>query len=86
MKRCVFDDPELPVVLTASMGDHAQGPLMSELGPILPDTFAARIKRVGIVNAMDDENFAAAVKPAGRKKLIIAGVTNDVCTCFRRSA
>jgi len=73
---------KLPVVLTSSMEDHAQGPLMSALGPILPDAFAARIKRVGIVNAVDDENFAAAVKSTGRNKLIIAGVTNDVCTVF----
>ena len=72
----------LPVVLTSSMEDHAQGPLISELGQILPDAFAARIKRVGIVNAMDDESFAAAVNATGRKKLIIAGVTNDVCTVF----
>src|SRR6185369_13855867 len=69
---------KLPVVLTSSMEDHAQGLLISALGPILPDAFAARIKRVGIVNAVDDENFAAAVKSTGRNKLIIAGVTNDV--------
>lgn len=31
---------------------------------------------------MDDEHFAAAVKAIGRKKLIIAGVTNDVCTVY----
>ena len=55
---------------------------MSELEAILPVEFAARIKRVGIVNAMEDENFAAAVRATGRKKLIIAGVTNDVCTVF----
>jgi nicotinamidase-related amidase len=73
---------KLPVVLTSSMEDHAQGPLLSELAKILPVAFAARIKRVGIVNAMDDENFAAAVKATGRNKLIIAGVTNDVCTVF----
>jgi nicotinamidase-related amidase len=73
---------KLPVVLTSSMEDHAQGPLLSELGQILPDAFTARIKRVGIVNAMDDESFAAAVKATGRKKLIIAGVTNDGCTVF----
>jgi nicotinamidase-related amidase len=73
---------KLPVVLTSSMEDQAQGPLLSELGHTLPDAFAARIKRVGIVNAMDDENFAAAVKAIGRNKLIIAGVTNDVCTVF----
>jgi nicotinamidase-related amidase len=73
---------KLPVVLTSSMEDHAQGPLLSELDQILPDAFAARIKRVGIVNAMDDESFAAAVKATGRNKLMIAGVTNDVCTVF----
>lgn len=72
----------LPVVLTSSMEEFAQGALMSELGEILPEAFAARIKRAGIVNAMEDEDFAAAVRATGRKKLIIAGVTNDVCTVF----
>jgi nicotinamidase-related amidase len=73
---------KLPVVLTSSMEEYAQGPLLAELETILPDEFAARIKRVGIVNAMDDENFAAAVKATRRKKLIVAGVTNDVCTVY----
>jgi nicotinamidase-related amidase len=73
---------KLPVVLTSSMEEYAQGPLLSELEPILPAEFSARIKRFGIVNAMDDEHFAAAVKATGRKKLIIAGVTNDVCTVY----
>jgi nicotinamidase-related amidase len=73
---------KLPVVLTSSMEEHAQGPLLSELKSILPAEFSGRIKRAGIVNAMDDEHFAAAVKATGRKKLIIAGVTNDVCTVY----
>ena len=73
---------KLPVVLTSSMEEHAQGPLLSELEHILPAEFASRIQRLGIVNAMDDEHFAAAVKATGRKKLIIAGVTNDVCTVY----
>ena len=73
---------KLPVVLTSSMEEYAQGPLLSELETILPAEFAARVKRLGIVNAMDDENFAGAVKATGRKKLIIAGVTNDVCTVY----
>jgi len=73
---------KLPVVLTSSMEEHAQGPLLSELEQILPVEFASRIQRLGIVNAMDDEHFAAAVKATGRKKLIIAGVTNDVCTVY----
>ncbi|QUY50157.1 isochorismatase family protein [Serratia plymuthica] len=73
---------ELPVILTSSMEDHAQGPLLPELQALLPSAFDARIKRLGIVNAMEDENFAAAVLATGRKKLIIAGVTNDVCTVY----
>ena len=73
---------KLPTVLTSSMEEHAQGPLLSELETILPKEFAGRIKRLGIVNAMDDANFAKAVEATGRKKLIIAGVTNDVCTVY----
>lgn len=73
---------KMPVVLTSSMEEHAQGPLMIELEAIIPVEFAARVKRLGLVNAMDDENFAAEVKATGRKKIIVAGVTNDVCTVY----
>lgn len=73
---------KLPTVLTSSMEDHPQGPLMSELEAILPDEFRNRIKRAGIVNAMDEPAFAAAVTGTGRKVMIVAGVTNDVCTVF----
>ncbi len=72
----------MPIVLTSSMEDFIQGPLLSEFQEICPDAFASRIKRMGIVNAMEDEAFAAAVKATGRKKLVVAGVTNDVCTVF----
>jgi nicotinamidase-related amidase len=73
---------KMPTVLTSSMEEAAQGPLLGELADILPAEFAARIRRAGIVNAMDDEAFAAAVKATGRKKLVLAGVTNDVCTVY----
>ena len=71
---------KIPTVLTSSMEDHAQGPLLAELEEILPAEFAARVQRTGIVDAMEDENFANAVKATGRKKFVVAGVTNDVCT------
>lgn len=72
----------MPVILTSSMEEHVQGPLMSELQVILPEAFAARIKRVGVVDAMDDDNFASAVLATGRKNLIMAGITTDVCVVF----
>src|ERR1700681_1788825 len=61
----------LPTVLTASMEDRIQGPLVPELAEILPEAFAARIKRPGIVNAMHHEGFNKAVKATGRKKLFV---------------
>ncbi len=73
---------KIPTVLTSSMEEYAQGPLLSELQASLPQAFEQRVKRMGIVNAMDDANFAAAVKATGRKQVIVAGVTNDVCTVY----
>ena len=73
---------KLPVVLTASMEDHVQGPLMPELEQTLPEAFAQRIKRPGIVNAMHHEGFNKAVKATGRKKLFVAGVTTEICVVF----
>ncbi|MGW0943325.1 isochorismatase family protein [Streptomyces sp. NPDC002623] len=73
---------DMPLVLTSSMEEYAQGPLLAELAEIAPKEFAARVQRQGVVNAFDDKNFAAAVKATGRTNLIIAGVTNDVCTVF----
>jgi nicotinamidase-related amidase len=72
----------IPVILTSSQEQNIQGPLLPELEQILPDEFAARVKRAGIVNAWNDPNFVAAVKKTGRKNLIMAGVTTDVCLVF----
>lgn len=72
----------LPVILTSSQEENVQGPLMPELQTILPDEFAARVKRAGIVNAWNDVNFKQAVAATGRRNLIMAGVTTDVCLVY----
>jgi nicotinamidase-related amidase len=72
----------MPVILTSSMEEQVQGPLMPEVQVILPEAFAVRIKRLGVVDAMDDENFAAAVRNTGRQNLIMAGITTDVCVVY----
>ena len=69
----------LPVILTTSNPDGANGPLFPELTQALPDTEI--IDRV-IINAWDDPKFKQAVEQTGRKKLIMAGVTADVCLTF----
>jgi nicotinamidase-related amidase len=73
---------KLPVVLTSSQEKNLQGPLMPELEKILPEAFAARVKRAGIVNAWNDPNFKTAVEATGRRNLIMAGVTTDVCLVY----
>lgn len=72
----------MPVVLTSSQEDQVQGPLIPELKQLLPDAFEKRIKRAGIVNAWNDPAFRKAVEATGKKNLIMAGVTTDVCLIF----
>jgi nicotinamidase-related amidase len=72
----------IPVVITSSQEDHAQGPILPKIAEILPAEHAARVKRPGVVNAWAYPAFRDAVLATGRKKLIMAGVTTDVCLIF----
>ncbi|MEA5461875.1 isochorismatase family protein [Arcicella sp. LKC2W] len=72
----------IPVVFTSSQEYAAQGPLMPEFENILPEAFAARIKREGIVNCWEHTAFRDAVLATGKKNLIMAGVTTDVCLVY----
>ena len=72
----------MPVVITSSQEDQAQGPILPEIAAILPEAHAARIKRPGVVNAWEYADFHDAVLATGRKHLIMAGVTTDVCLIF----
>jgi nicotinamidase-related amidase len=72
----------LPVVITSSQEDRAQGPVLPEIAEILPEAHAARVQRPGVVNAWAYPDFRKAVLATGRKNLIMAGVTTDVCLIF----
>ena len=72
----------MPVVITSSQEDHAQGLIHPEIARILPEAYAARVKRPGVVNAWAHAGFRQAVQATGRKNLIMAGVTTDVCLIF----
>ena len=43
---------------------------------------APLIDRPGIISAWDDPKFVSAIEKTGRKNLIMAGVTIDVCLAF----
>lgn len=71
---------KLPTIITTSAADGPNGPLLGKVTEILPD--APVIHRPGQINAWDHEEFVAEVKKTGRKKLILAGVSTDVCLAF----
>ena len=72
----------MPLVLTSSQEDQFQGRLLEDIEAIAPDAYAARVKRPGVVDCWLYEPFRQAVLATGRRKLIMAGLTNDVCIVF----
>ncbi|HBP16360.1 MAG TPA: isochorismatase [Planctomycetes bacterium] len=69
----------LPMVATTTSADTLWGPAFPELVAALPgQTFIDRTT----VNAWDDPRVAAAIEALGRKKLIFAGVSLEVCAAF----
>ncbi|WP_065943420.1 isochorismatase family protein [Pseudomonas sp. 25 R 14] len=70
----------LPTVLTSSYSQGPNGPLLPEIVKMHPD--APLIDRPGIISAWDDPNFVAAIEKTGRKNLIMAGTTVDICLAF----
>src|SRR5258708_11929194 len=65
----------VPVIVTAT-SPEMWGPVIPELTEALPGI--SIINRT-TVNAFDEARFAKAVEAIGRKKLIIAGVSTEVC-------
>ncbi|MBB3473545.1 isochorismatase family protein [Sphingomonas sp. BK345] len=70
----------LPSIITTSAADGPNGPIMPAVAQGLPN--ATIVHRPGEINAFDNADFAAAVKATGRKKLLIAGISTEVCLAF----
>ena len=69
---------KVPVILTTTT-EKMWGPLIPELQEALPGV--QRIERT-TVNAWDDPRVVAAIRATGRKKIIITGISTDVCVAF----
>ncbi|MBP2833108.1 isochorismatase family protein [Aquimarina sp. U1-2] len=72
----------MPLVLTTSNETQFQGPLFEFLEDIASKAHENRIKRPGMVNAWEYIPFKEAVASTGKKNIIMAGLTNDVCTVY----
>jgi nicotinamidase-related amidase len=72
----------MPLILTSSQEDRFQGLLLDDLQTIAPHAYASRVKRPGVVDCWLYAPFKDAVVATGRKKIIMAGLTNDVCIVY----
>ena len=70
----------LPVILSASFADGPNGPLLAELTGMFPDVNP--VHRPGEINAWDNPDVVRAVEATGRRQLVMAAVTTDVCLQF----
>jgi nicotinamidase-related amidase len=71
---------ELPAVITTSAADGPNGPVMPQITQLLPEVKV--VPRPGEINAWDNADFVRAVEQTSRKKLIIAGISTEVCVAF----
>jgi nicotinamidase-related amidase len=70
---------KLPIVVTTTARDSMWGPTFPELVEALP---GVQIIDRSSVNAFDDPRVAKAIEATGRKKLIFAGLSLEVCAAF----
>lgn len=68
----------VPVIVTTTT-ENLWGPMIPELSEALPGVPV--IERT-TVNAWDEPRVVAAVEATGRKKLIVTGISTDVCLAF----
>lgn len=70
---------KLPIVVTTTARDSMWGPTFPELVEALP---GISIIDRSSVNAFDDPKVSSAILGTGRKKLIFAGISLEVCAAF----
>jgi nicotinamidase-related amidase len=70
----------VPSVLTTSAETGPNGPMLPEIVQLLPN--APKIARPGQINAWENAEFVEAIKKTGRKKIVMSGITTDVCVTF----
>ena len=69
---------DMPLILTTTMEEQV-GPTIPEVQEVAADAFAKRFKRGGQLDCWDDATLKDAVAALGRKKIILAGLTTDIC-------
>lgn len=68
----------MPLVLTTTMEEQV-GLTLPDIQALAPDAFAARYARGGELDCWDDARLRGGVQALGRRKIVLAGLTTDIC-------
>jgi nicotinamidase-related amidase len=69
---------DMPLILTTTV-EQQVGLTLTDLQQIAPDAYAHRYARGGQLDCWDDQRLRDGVAKLGRKKIIMAGLTTDIC-------
>lgn len=68
----------VPLLVTSTMEDQI-GTNIKDIQELAPTAYARRIPRGGTLNIFLDPSLVDAVRALGRQKLVLAGLTTDIC-------
>lgn len=75
---------DMPLILTTTM-EQVVGSTIADIQQIAPEAYAKRYARGGALDCWSDDKLRAGVSALGRKKVIIAGLTTDICLYWAAS-
>ena len=69
---------DMPLVLTTTM-EQQVGETIPDIQSLAPDAYAKRYARGGELDCWDDPKLKDGVAALGRKRIVMAGLTTDIC-------
>ncbi len=69
---------DMPLILTTTVEEQV-GPTIPDISELAPDAYARRYARGGQLDCWDDKRLRDGVADLGRKKIVLAGLTTDIC-------
>lgn len=69
---------DMPLVLTTTM-EQQVGETIPDIQSLAPDAYARRYARGGELDCWDDAALRDGVAALGRKRVVMAGLTTDIC-------
>jgi nicotinamidase-related amidase len=69
---------DMPLILTTTV-EQQVGPTIPDISELAPQAYAKRYARGGQLDCWDDQRLRDGVAALGRKKIVLAGLTTDIC-------